>query len=259
MVPEAMSREAWAERTLEKPFAPEPGILASFLINALYLVGNHRILAEGGLDPEVTGVLTRIGHRVDAGGSVPPRSAAGGKHDRAVAAVRALGYGSDAETLDWLRNMRKTLAPGGLLAFHVFDRDRAWNLVGEGLPAGDDGHRTHAGMGIRARTAFDPATGRVSVRLTRLPGAAGSLPACGLESSVRAYNLLEVRGLLASAGFGLERAYGDWDGSGPEEGGARTGRLIVVASKRRVGRRGINRSGNRSRPGGPPFPGAASA
>lgn len=245
----APRREDWAELCLERPFAPESGALASFLINAACLVGNHRILAEGGLDPEVTEALTRMGHRVDAAGPAAPRTDAGGRHDRAVSVARALGYGSDAETLAWLRNMRKTLAPGGLLVFHVLDRDRAWNLVGESAPAADGG--SPAGSGApRVRTGFDPATGRFSIRSIRARGTAApreARPACGPEASVRAYNLLEIGGLLEAAGFALDRAYGDWDGSGPAEGGARTGRLIIVAGKPRVRRRPRSRA--RTAPG----------
>jgi hypothetical protein len=221
----------------EKDSVPDAGILASFLINALYLVGNHRILVSGSLGAEVTETLTRFGHRVDAGREAfsVPRAAAGARHDRAVSAGRALGYGTDAENRDWLRSMHKALAPGGLICFHVFDRDRAWNLAGDRELIDD-------GRGLRVRIGFDPADGRLSQRILATGGA---------ETSVRAYNLLEIRALLESSGFALERAYGDWDGSGPEAGGARTGRLIVVASKRRVRPRrpGLREPSAQGRPG----------
>lgn len=246
---------AWVEASLEDPFRPESATLVSFLVNALYLIGDQGILAYGGLDESATSELARLGHQVEAvpadleirpssteargpagagiRGAKGSGQATGAKNrDRAVALASALGRGSDGEVLERLRAMGKALRPGGLLAFHVFDRDRAWNQAGERrLQAG--------GREARVRVGFDPDSGRISARLLGTTGPGGDVrPGCGSTLSVKARNLPEIRDLLRAAGLVLERAYGGWNGGSPETEGAATGRLIIVAAKpRRPGKR----------------------
>jgi hypothetical protein len=202
---------------VKRPLASDPETLVSFLINAMYLVGNHRILVSESLGEAVSDALIQIGHRIDTDKNESPRAYQGVRYDRAVFTARALGYGTEMENRAWLQTMRKRLQPGGLLCFHVFDRDRIWNLI-------QDPRLVEKTLDSKTKISFDPASGRLAT-LSRE------------NISIRAYNLLEITALLASNGFALERVYGDWTGDSHEEGGARTGRLIVVASKLRVARR----------------------
>jgi hypothetical protein len=235
--PRALRRSASGEadsalRALEAGFSTGTSTQVSFLINAFYLVGEHRVLEWLPEGNEVADELVRLGHRVAAPGAARgargtraggggPR---GGGFDRAMFLSRAFGHLGEAENAAWLKAMYRALRPGGLLLFHVIDRDRAWQLV----------DRIGAEGGARLEAGFDPGSGRVSVRAhAEGPQASPS------QVSAQAYNLAEIRGLLGAAGFALERAYGDWEGGNVAEGGAATGRMIIVAAKprRRVTRK----------------------
>lgn len=207
-----------AEDWLEAPFRPGQEELLSFLVNGMCLIGSHRLLAWEGVEEAVARELEAQGHRVDAAGPGSPPAAPAGAYDRAFRVARALGHGGDEADRNWLASMHKALRPGGLLLFHVLDRDRAWSLV--------DGFGEAEGTGA----AFDPRGGWVTVRIR--PGE--DTPRGGASrASVKAYNLGDVSRLLEEAGFALERAYGGWQGGSPEEAGAGTGRILVVASKPR--------------------------
>jgi hypothetical protein len=209
-----------AEALLEAGFAPVTSTLTSFLVNAFYLVGEHDVLEWTPRDGRAAAELARLGHRMAAAFPAGLRTAGPRpRHDRVMSLARAFGYLSDAENAAWLRAMNRLLRPGGLLCFHVIDRDRAWSRVGEKSEEG-------------AEVSFDPASGRLSARLR--PAGTG---ACAAAATVRTYNLGELKTLLAEAGFALERAYGDWEGGNVAEAGAATGRIIVVASKPRRARR----------------------
>ncbi|MDB5106567.1 MAG: Methyltransferase type 11 [Fibrobacteres bacterium] len=243
-----------AESGLEGSFLPDPEILASFLINALYLFGDQAIAAYGGVPEGVTDRLTRLGHGVSEGaysgagrndggrggrsGAMGPRGAGiplprplrGTGRDRALFLARAFGRGGDADILAGLKAMRATVRPGGLICFHVFDRDRAWSLVGERAQAWN-------GTLAQVRVGFEPGTGRLTARPSE-PFAPGlrAEGGCGAYS-IKAWNLAEIQALLRSAGLDLERAYGDWDGRSPEAAGGETARLILVAARPRRARR----------------------
>ncbi len=242
-----------AEALLEAPFRPSPEELVSFLVNGLCLIGGHRVLEWEAGPGSPAAALEVLGHAVSAAGpGLPPPRA--GAFDRAFRVRRAFGYGGDESDRLWLKAMRRALRPGGLLLFHVFDRDRAFalaeRLAASGRsPAGgaDAGGIGDGADGLDgAAFGFDPRTGRLTARV-RLPGvtdgASEGRPAeAGMRAaakagcpraSVRAFNLAELHALLEESGFALEGAYGDWAGSAPESAGARTGRLLVVASKRR--------------------------
>jgi len=236
--------KAWAVACLEEGSSPGEDVLASFLINALYLIGDQRIFAYGGLPTGVEDALVRLGHRVES--DFRSRKSAS-RPDRAVALARTLGRGGESEILESLRVMGKSLRPGGLLAFRLIDRDRAWSLAGERKISS-------GGSEARLRIEFNPDTGRVSARTLdiRGPGTSTTAAAGGATDSLQAFNLSEIRRLLRSAGLALERAYGDWSGGGPEAEGAATGRLIIVASKprrRRTGGGTGDRGGARPNPG----------
>jgi hypothetical protein len=238
-----------AEQCLEGSFLPDRDTLVSFLVNALYLFGDQGIAAYGGLPEGVEAELSRLGHKVAHGrylragrdgrdvgvrqrdvDSLPrsvdkhphragtlPQGLREGARDRALFLAQAFGRGGDAEIMETLRAMRRTVRPGGLVCFHVFDRDRAWSRVGE-RSVGTDGGQAEMRLG------FEPETGRITARVAQATAA------------VKAWNLGEIRILLRSAGLQLERAYGDWDGGSPEAAGAATGRLILVAARPRVAR-----------------------
>ncbi|MDB5047437.1 MAG: Methyltransferase [Fibrobacteres bacterium] len=252
-VPQGPSNPAWRGRILESclegSFLPGKAALTSFLVNALYLFGDNSLFALGGAPAGVADELTRLGHRVAAGpeaGANRPgaggRGSAGtgfsarkeGRYDRAVSLTQAFGRGGDAEIQDRLRTMRRAVRPGGLICFHVFDRDRAWSLAGERALSGED-------PATRVRVGFDPSTGRISVRLARVAGRNGSEdPGCGGSLAVKAWNRAEIETLLRGAGLELERLYGDWEGAGPESPGS--GRLIVVAARPRRARKKTRRN-----------------
>ncbi|MEO6095217.1 MAG: hypothetical protein ABIW76_05920 [Fibrobacteria bacterium] len=250
---------------LEAGFLPDPDTLVSFLVNALYLFGDEGIAAYGEPPEAVTAGLTRLGHPVSAGrirqlrkipggiragtpvyrrsGGALPRPVSEGGSDRAVFLDGALGRGDDARILEILRAMRRTVKPGGLICFHIFDRDRAWGLAGE----------REVGR-VRLRVGFAPETGRLTARVIGgAIGVAGSnakeetdISASGF-ASIKTWNLGEIPALLRTAGLVLERAYGDWSGGSPEAGGAETGRLIVVAARPRAARRPDQRNKDQGR------------
>lgn len=227
-----------ARECLEEPFRPDPGLLTSFVVNALGLVGSHRILEWEPRDRVLADALEARGHAVAAGGPF-----AAGAFDRALMVSRAFGYGGAESDALWLRALRRALIPGGLLLFHAVDRDRAWALADRLAAAADPG----------TDVAFDPREGRVTARVrTRgVTSDAGTVPRDGWprrSASVRAFHLGEIRDLLARAGFELEGAWGDWDGGSVEAAGARTGRILVVASKRRRARR-VRKAGKAGRVG----------
>jgi hypothetical protein len=267
-----------ADSWFDAGFLPDRDTLVSFLMNALYLFGDQGIATYGEFPGRVTAELTRLGHAVAAGrivksargnraGNAGPRRAGGGLpqpvreggSDRAVFLTGALGQGDDARILETLKAMRRTVRPGGLLCFHVFDRDRAWGLVGEraldpvaeaagaeaagGKSAGLETARAK-GDGARVRVGFAPETGRLTARIVGTGD--GVAAAAGSAASIKTWNLGEIPALLRAAGLVLERAYGDWHGAGPETGGAETGRLILVAARPRTARSGNGRRvGNR--------------
>lgn len=237
-----------AETALDGGLPGDGDTLISFLINGLYLFGGQTV-AAGGAPAEVTAELTRLGHRVRAfapGEGVRGAGSAQGKRssprDRDAGVDRIfLGgtFGRGADHLERLRGLRKALRPGGLLAFHAIDRDRAWERTGERSVAGE-------GFDARVRVTFEPVDGRLTARVIEgaAPGGAGTEPSwsplpSGPATGIQTWNLGELRALVQAAGLEWERAYGGWDGGAPGE----TGRLIVVAARPR----------RRSRPFHPPW------
>ena len=201
--------------------------LVSFLVNALYLFGGQAVAAPG-VPAGVTAELTRLGHRI---GGFPEGEAGTGRESgqrspgRLDRVFLPENLGRADEPAGRLRALRRALRPGGLLCFHLLDRDRAWEKTGSRpLRAGPAG-----GAFAEARVDFDPASGRLIARAR-----SETTLAKGPAISVQTWNLGEVKGLLQATGLELERAYGDWEGGAP---GGSAGRLIVVAAKPRGPRR----------------------
>jgi hypothetical protein len=213
----------------ESGFLPDAAVLASFLVNALYLFGDNTLIAHGGVPAGVADELTRLGHSLSiAAPEAPARqrrsrmNATGrnrgreGRHDRALLLSQALGAGTDGEILERLRALGRAIRPGGLVCFHIFDRDLAWILAG---------------------ARFNPATGRVAPPF--IPFAGRSVPFAGRNAlDEKTWNRSEIEALLRGVGLRLERVYGGWEGAGSEA--AVTGRLIVVAAKPRRAARKVS-------------------
>lgn len=234
--PTSQARLRTAETALDGDFPGDIDTLVSFLVNGLYLFGGQSV-AVGDAPAGVTVELTRLGHRVRAfapGEGVRGAGSAQGKRssprDRDAGVDRIfLGgtFGRGGDHLERLRALRKSLRPGGLLAFHAIDRDRAWERTGERSLAGD-------GSDARVRMTFDPADGRLTARVMEgaAPGGVGTEPSRspmpeGPATSIQTWNLGELRALVQAAGLEWERAYGEWEGGAPGE----SGRLIVVAAR----------------------------
>lgn len=219
---------------LDTEFSVGTDVLVSFLLNALYLFGDQ-IIAVPGAPAPVAAELARLGHRVSptlpqgearamraSAGKTPGRKASTPKFDRVF-----LGgvLGGEADPAGRLRALRGALRPGGLLAFQVLDRDRAWERTRPRAPAAEVGRD---GM----RIDFDPASGKLIARSGDT--AAGRSAPLRAAVSLQTWNLGELKGLLRAAGLELERAYGDWDGSAPGTG---SGRLLVIAARPRIRRK----------------------
>ncbi|MEO7424282.1 MAG: hypothetical protein ABI036_03785 [Fibrobacteria bacterium] len=219
----------------ENGFLPDAAVLASFLVNALYLFGDNTLIAHGGVPVGVADELTRLGHSLSISAPEAPGRQRGsrtnatgrnrgqegrrgreGRHDRALLLSQALGVGSDGDILERLRALGRAIRPGGLVCFHIFDRDLAWILAG---------------------ARFNPATGRVAPPFIPI-GRSVPFPGRSVPVDEKTWNRSEIEALLRGVGLRLERVYGGWEGAGSEA--AVTGRLIVVAAKPRRAARKVS-------------------
>jgi SAM-dependent methyltransferase len=139
--------------------------------------------------------------------------------DAALNLFTSLGYlGDDADTRV-LAEIGRVLRPGGRLVIELSHRDRLiagfheqdWRLLGEGRL-------------LLERRTFDPEAGVAQSTQTLIDGTGAR------ESrtfSVRCYTATELLRMLASAGFGECKCYGDLDG-GPF---STITRLVIVARR----------------------------
>ncbi|MER5400663.1 aminotransferase class I/II-fold pyridoxal phosphate-dependent enzyme [Streptomyces sp. NPDC002599] len=119
----------------------------------------------------------------------------------AVVCVQSFGWGSDAQQLRLLQEVRRVLVPGGLL---ILDHSNVLAIAGKYVP-----EATFETEGLRAdfrrtyRTASGRSTGEIEVRR-------GDAEPVVIHDDVRMYQPAEVRDLLTRAGFTVERVDADF-------------------------------------------------
>jgi len=120
--------------------------------------------------------------------------------DRALLLFTAFGYFSDQENLEVLKNISKSLVPGGLFCFDTFNRDA---FLKEFLPYYV--HEIRQDLMID-RNTFDPKTGRlIDERIIIRDGKRKDIP-----FSIRLYDYNEIEKLLKEGGMEVYKIYGDW-------------------------------------------------
>ena len=130
-------------------------------------------------------------------------------------------FDTDAENLEMLRRIAQVAAPGGRFLLESWNRER---VIREFAPC--EVEELAGGIQIEKTWQFDAWAGRIDWQNTvTFPG--GRQERWG--HSIRANTLAELRHLLETAGFALERAYGDWDGRDYD---LASERLIAVAKRR---------------------------
>lgn len=119
----------------------------------------------------------------------------------AVICVQAFGWGSDADQLRLLRQVRQVLVPGGVF---VLDHSNILAIMRIYQP---EGLAEIGGATFHFLRRYDPVTGRSTgeVRIRRADGTSVVLP-----DDIRMYQPAEVRSLLTRAGFTVEAADADF-------------------------------------------------
>jgi ubiquinone/menaquinone biosynthesis C-methylase UbiE len=139
--------------------------------------------------------------------------------DAAINLFSSLGYLGDEEDTKALTEIGRVLRAGGRLVIETMHRDllvrifleQSWKLVGEGR------------LLLEQRT-FDAASGVVQTTQTLIDGAGGR---DSRSYSIRVYSATELLAMLARAGFGEARCYGDLEGAP-----FTTGTRLVIAATR---------------------------
>ena len=141
--------------------------------------------------------------------------------DAVINVFTAFGYlESEAEDRQVLREVARTLVPGGSFLLDVVNREA---LVRHFLPAEVE-HHEH-GLLVLQEQELDLRTSRLAVRITLLEPDGRRKE---YRQSIRVYTLTELSGMLAGAGLTLEQYYGDLEGS-PLDLNSR--RLVLLARK----------------------------
>lgn len=136
----------------------------------------------------------------------------------------SFGYFDDpAEDESVLREVRRSLAPGGVFLSDLFNAERVLTtLVSQE-------EKTIVGERVSIRRSFDPASRRLTKEITM-----GSRPPVRVfRERVRVYLEPELRALHERSGFTVVETFGDFDGSpfSPR----RSPRLILLARARAEG------------------------
>jgi SAM-dependent methyltransferase len=115
----------------------------------------------------------------------------------------SFGYFDDATNQRILRQMARSLKPGGRMALDLENREYILRHFVV------DKHREKDGYVILERSRFDPLTSinRCSRTIIEPDGARRRI-----AREVRLYTLTEMAVMLKSAGIELQDVYGDWDG-----------------------------------------------
>ena len=125
--------------------------------------------------------------------------------DAAINLFSSLGYLGDEEDTRALAEIGRVLRPGARLVIELMHRDllvrefreQDWQLLGEGRL-------------LLERRTFDAAAGLAQVTQTLIDGA-GTRDS--RSYSIRVYSATELLAMLASAGFGDAKCYGDLEGA----------------------------------------------
>jgi SAM-dependent methyltransferase len=141
--------------------------------------------------------------------------------DAIINVFTAFGYlESEAEDRQVLREVARTLVPGGTFLLDVVNREA---LVRHFLPAEIERHEQ--GLLVLQEQELDLRTSRLAVHITLLEPDGRRKE---YRQSIRVYTLTELAGMLAGAGLTLDQYYGDLDGS-PLNLDSR--RLVLLARK----------------------------
>ena len=123
--------------------------------------------------------------------------------DRALLLFTGFGYFSDDQNLEVLKNISKSLVPGGFFCFDTFNRDA---FLKDFLPYHVREIRNDL---MIDRNTFDPKTGRlIDKRIIIRDGKRKNVP-----FSIRLYDYNEIEKLIEQGGMKIDRIYGDWDKS----------------------------------------------
>ncbi len=147
-----------------------------------------------------------------------------GCFDAAYCYFTSFGFFDDATNFDVLRRIGRALRRGGRFLLDTANRETHCSKepVHQEFSEikGEDGPRV-----LLCSSTFDIETGRSNSTVKMYAPDASHEE---MNFSVRLYTLPELRWLLGQAGMGIERAYGDCDGSAYQTSSPR---LITVANK----------------------------
>ncbi len=147
-----------------------------------------------------------------------------GSFDSVISLFTSFGYlESEAEDREVLREIRRTLVPGGSFLLDVPNREA---LVRHFVPSEIERHEQ--GLLVLQEQELDLRTSRLAIHITALEPDGRRKE---YEQSIRVYTLTELAEMLATAGLVLDEYYGDLAGSPLT---LDSPRLVLVARKARA-------------------------
>lgn len=122
------------------------------------------------------------------------------KYDIVLLLFTAFGYFSDQQNIQVLKNISKSLKPGGLFCFDTFNRDNFLKNFREDSVVEKDKNL------MIDRCSFDCISGRyTNKRIIIRDGKRKDK-----EFSIRLYNYNEIQSILAEAGLRTKKVFGTW-------------------------------------------------